>query len=305
MAAMPKPDETVPLVLRYDGPDVDDGSMSIEDVVPVLQGFAGAYGKIAAEAGVGGQHRIRITGVQPGSAKLILEVWDALGKMADPLTSISLLTAGAASIVGTIVGVIKLKRHLKGKPFKERITGEGTVSVTNIENVTINMPINIYNIYKSKLIDQDLAKIVRPLKPGQINSAEISAQQPDGSFIQERISATERELFETEIVTVTTTKTTWLVGQLTSLNKPTESGYLILTDGTRVFYHYAGENVGKLHSIFGTYEGPVKVFATANMDENLKVVQLEILDIEKMQGELFPAEETAEERQKAKPEGLA
>src|SRR5713101_1739972 len=68
MVAMPKPSEVVPFVLKYEGPEVDDGSMSIEDIVPVLQGFASAYGKIASEQGVGVQHRIRITGVERGSA---------------------------------------------------------------------------------------------------------------------------------------------------------------------------------------------------------------------------------------------
>jgi hypothetical protein len=286
MATMPKPTETVPLVLKYEGPDVDDGSMSIEDIVPVLQGFASAYGKIAAQEGIGGQHRIRITGVKPGSANIVLEVWDALGKMADPLTSVSILGAGAVAIVSAIVGVIRLKRHLKGKPFRERITAEGTVSITNSEHIQLVMPINVFNIYKSKLIDPDLAKLVRPLQPGKIDAAEIVAPQ-----IQERIKATERALFETEIVSVTTTSPTWLVGQLTSLNKPTESGYLVLTDGTRVFYRYTGENTGDLHTIFGTYDGPVRVFAVAHMDETLKVVQLEILDIDRAQGELFPHHE--------------
>jgi hypothetical protein len=160
MAAMPKPTETVPLILRYDGPDVDDGSMSLEDIVPVLQGFSSAYGKIAAEQGIGVQHRIRITGVAPGSANILLEVWDGLAKMADPLTSVSIRGGGAAAIVSAIVEVIKLKRHLKRKPFSEKITARNTIAVTNSENVTIEMPITVYNVYKNQLIDSDIAKIV-------------------------------------------------------------------------------------------------------------------------------------------------
>jgi hypothetical protein len=290
MPAMPRPTETVPLVLRYVGPDVDDGSMSLEDIVPVLQGFASAYGKIASEQGVGVQHRIRITGVKQSSADILLEVWDALGKAADPLTSVSILGGAAATIVATIVGVIRLKKHLKKKPFEAKPTNNNTIAVTNSENVTIEMPVNVYNIYKSQLIDQEIGKIVRPLQRGRIDAAEIIAET--GAVpIRERIEASEREYLDSEEVTVTTTKESWITGKLNSLTKSTNSGYLYLTDGTRVFYKWGGENPAKLHQIFGTYDGPVRVFGVAHMDESLKVIEIDINDIEKLQGELFPHDE--------------
>ena len=52
-----KPSEAVPFNLRYKGPDVDDGSMSIEDIVPVLEGIASAYGRIEAETNTGVHQR--------------------------------------------------------------------------------------------------------------------------------------------------------------------------------------------------------------------------------------------------------
>src|SRR5688572_22669690 len=136
MRPMPAPAEIVPIRLKYEGPDVESGSMSVEDIVPVLQGFASAYGKIAAEQGAGVQHKIRITGVTKGSADILLEVWKALDDASGPLTSVQVVGGAAASIVISIIGVLKLKRHLKNKPFKESITGVDTVSVTNSENVT-------------------------------------------------------------------------------------------------------------------------------------------------------------------------
>ncbi|MGH3056369.1 MAG: hypothetical protein ACRDL7_15450, partial [Gaiellaceae bacterium] len=111
MTTMPKPAETVPIILRYEGPEVDGGSMSIEDIVPVLEGFASAYGKIAVEKGAGVQHRIRITGVTRGSANILLEVWDALNKASGPLTSLQVLGGAASAIVLTIMGVVRLKKH--------------------------------------------------------------------------------------------------------------------------------------------------------------------------------------------------
>lgn len=284
---MAKPDETVPLVLRYEGPEVDDGSMSIEDIVPVLQGFASAYGKIAAAEGFGVEHRIRITGVTQGSAQILLEVWDRLGKMADPLTSISILGGAASAIVMAIVGVIRLKKHLKNQPFTTRVNQANTITIQNSEGIAIEMPINIFNVYQSKLIDQDISKIVRPLQAGRIDAAEILGPTPE---VRERIEANERRYLDAEEVIVTTTRPTWITGQLNSLTKSTDSGYLYLTDGTRVFYKWTGGEPAMLHHIFGTYDGPVRVYGTAHMDENLKVMQIDVTNIEKLQGELFPEE---------------
>jgi len=42
--------------------------------VPVLQGFAAAYGKLAAMDDPNTTHRLRITAVRPGSAGIVLVV---------------------------------------------------------------------------------------------------------------------------------------------------------------------------------------------------------------------------------------
>jgi hypothetical protein len=127
------------------------------------------------------------------------------------------------------------------------------------------------------------------LQPGRIDVAEIIGSPTDVS-LRARIEAHERQYFEATEVSVTSTHETWFLVRLLSLNKPTESGYLNLLDGSRVFYRYVGDNAGKLHSIFGTYDGPVRVFATAHMDDSLKVVHLDVMDIERAQGELFPVD---------------
>ena len=72
------PREQIEIHLRYEGPDVDDGTMSIQDIVPVLQGFASAYGKIASSDDPSSTHRLRITGIRRGSADILLEVWTAV-----------------------------------------------------------------------------------------------------------------------------------------------------------------------------------------------------------------------------------
>jgi hypothetical protein len=53
--------ELLPMSLVYDGRDVRNGSMPIEEVAVALQGFSNAYGKIASEVDSQRTHQIRVT----------------------------------------------------------------------------------------------------------------------------------------------------------------------------------------------------------------------------------------------------
>lgn len=66
--------ERVEIHLKYEGPDVDRGTMALHDVIPVLQGFAGAYAILAAIEDPNSQHHMEISAVQQGSAEIVLEV---------------------------------------------------------------------------------------------------------------------------------------------------------------------------------------------------------------------------------------
>lgn len=285
------PSESLQIVLKYEGPEVDDGSMSIQDIVPVLDGFASAYGKIASEYGAGSQHRLRITGVTKSSANILLEIWETLDKASGPLTSLQVIGGGAVAIIGAILWVIRLKRHTKGEPYKDAVGDGNIVTVTNSKNVSIVAPTTVYNIFRSGLIDRDVAKIASPLDPGRINAAEISSRSSTGEDLRERIEAEERSFFDIESITIAHTTEAWFVVRLNSLTKSTESGYLHLADGTRAFYEFKGTNPRQLHEIFG-HDGPVRVKAVAHLDESLKPQRLEIFAIERVQGELFPDHKT-------------
>lgn len=280
--------ETLPLVLRYHGPDVDDGTMSIEDIVPVLQGFSAAYSKVAAEGGASVQHRIRIVGVEKSSANILLQVWQTLGEVSGQLTSIQILASSAAAIVGTIFGVIKIKRHLRGEPYREQITSTNTVTITNSVNVSIEMPVHVFTVYKEKLIDSDIGRMVRPLEKGKIDEAEFRALPAKADPIIETVTADERQFFDTEQHILATTEPTWVVGNLNSLTKTTNSGFMYLSNGQRVFYHYAGATPQKLHAVFA-HPGPVRVLAVAYLNESLTPERLDIQEIQPMQGHLFGA----------------
>lgn len=278
--------ESIEIHLRYEGPDVVAGSMSIEDIVPVLQGFSSAYGKLANINDPDSIHKIRITGVKPGSADIVLEVWKFLGENVNSITSTGVIIPVGYYIVKKILSLISLKRHTKKKPYGEKIVSHDKISITNIENITIEIPLDIYELFKNKTIDSDLSKIVRPLEKDRIDIAKISISNEDSEMNEESISADERPYFEVEEVYTTSTKETWLTIKLNSLTKSTNSGYAYLSDGSRVFYQYIAKNHEKLYKLF-SYSGAVRAYCVAHMDENLKVSKLEIYNIEKTQSDLF------------------
>ena len=176
---------------------------------------------------------------------------------------------------------------MKRRPFKERIVGTDVIAISNAENATIEVPLEIYELFKSGLLDADVNKVTSPLVEGHIDAAELEARSPDGLILRERITAAERPYFEITDVVATSTTETWLVAMLNSLTKSTNGGHLYLSDGTRACYRYVGENPQQLHQLFGMYDGPVRVRCVAHMDENLKVVSLDVSDVERAQGDLL------------------
>ena len=51
--------------------------------------------------------------------------------------------------------------------------------------------------------------------------------------------------------------------QAEPLVKSTNGGWLWLSDGTRAYYRYAGNNPNGLHQLFGTYDGPLRIKCVA------------------------------------------
>lgn len=282
--------ERIEIHLKYEGPDVDDGKMSLQDVVPVLQGFSGAYAKLASTFVPNSTHNLRISTVRPGSADIVLEVWETIEENKANITSaVSGIAAisNAFGIVNTIAKVIQIKRHVKNRPYEERIAANNSIVIIADGNVTIDSSILAYEIFKEGDIDRDLELLTRPLVEGRIDAAEIEATTDEGNAISERITIEERPFFEIEDLAVTSTQMTQIIVTLNSLTKTTDSGFLHLADGSRVFYRYKGDDPQSLYSIFGTHSGPVKVRCEAKMDEYLKVVSVDIHDIEVLQGSLF------------------
>ena len=284
------PREQIDIHLRYEGPDVDDGTMSLQDAVPVLQGLASAYGKLAATSDPHSTHRLRITGVKPGSVVFSIDVWTFLDQNAGVIQAAGVIGTVAAAIIGRIIWLVRAKKHVKNEPFREQIGRvNNTIIITNSQNVTLEMPLEVYELFKAGTLDTDLNKIVSPLSAGKIDAAELEARTPDGVVLRERIEAAERPYFETTNTVTTTTKPTWFTVRLNSVTKSTNRGFVYLLDGTRASYAYVGNDAMKLYTLVA-HDGPIRVYCAAQMDENLKVISLDIYDLEKVQRELFPSE---------------
>lgn len=280
--------ESLRISLKYTGKDVNDGTMSIEDIVPVLQGFASAYGKIVITKGFTSEHKLRITGVGKGSFDIVLEAWEWIGENSAQIQAVGTMTGGGVmTVVASILGIIRLKKHVAKQPYTKKLDGTRgpIVIVKNSKNVEIEIPVEIYTLFKTGLLDVDLAKIVKPLEKGRVDSAEISVRYAK-EYLKEKITSEEKPYFETEIVSVAKTKEVWLTGAFNSLTKSTNRGFFILTDGGRVSYRFVSKPPEKLYPIF-LYKGPVKIKCIANLDENLNVVLLDISEAEKLQMELF------------------
>ncbi len=281
---MPKAE--LELSLTYSGPEVDDGTMSLDDLVPVLQGVASGYGKVAARQGIIGQHKLRLTAIRPGSAQLILDVLSMVAQHPSAIDSATHIVEAAMSVLGMIIAVIKLKKHVQKKPYSTKIDAvSGQISVVNFAQVSITTNVQIYNLFKEGTLDPDLAKIAKPLEAGKVTSGTVEAIAAEQK-LSATIDESEKALFEVSEEAVTSTKEAWLVGQINQMTKTSNSGFIHLSDGTRVYFKLAMDRPESVYPLFG-HSGPLNIKCIAQLDENLKPVRLDVLEIVPLQKELF------------------
>jgi len=283
--------ENLKIILKYSGKEVDDGTMSIDDFLPVLQGFASAYGKIATNKNLDYEHNLRIIGIEKGSIDILLQVWQTLGQNANQIQSIPVIGSGVKYIVKTIMKIIALIKHVKKQPYETKINPTNqTIIVTNIDKVNLEVPLEIFNLFKEGFISSDLNKMVKPLEEGRIDKTELVVKFDDTEE-KEVIIFEEKKFFDTLNLPIATTKETWLTGKFNSLTKSTNRGYFFLSDGTRVSYELKAENPEVLYPFF-IYKGPVRVKCIVNLDENLKPTSIDIYDIQKLQTDIYEKEKT-------------
>jgi hypothetical protein len=273
----------VEITLKYDGVDVDDGTMPIDDVISALRGFSNAYGRVASTDDPNGQHQIRVSAINKSSFAVTIVAWATSNA-----TLLAVATPIAALIVTTILKLIELKKATKGKPpAAVNVDGNNnTVIITTAgDNTKIVVSREVYALYNSKALDGDLSKIAAPLKEGKVEAVSLSAKDASGPIEPVVITNSEKSFFRGEEVAVATSKPVELAGRFVSLNKESNRGTFKMENGTKVRYHFSGEDPTKMHSDFA-YKGPVRVECIATFDNNLELKGLDIKTVSKLQPDL-------------------
>ena len=125
--------EQIEIHLKYEGPDVESGTMALQDVIPVLQGISSAYTRLADTENPNVTHRITLSDVRQGSADIVLEVIEWLTDNAVPIGAAgSLVGMGAVGykVIEKIINVVRAKKHVGNEPSNERIVAQDSIVIT-------------------------------------------------------------------------------------------------------------------------------------------------------------------------------
>lgn len=283
----------VPITIHLDGAGVKDGSILIEDLVPALQGFSSAYGKIASNYSQNLNHKIRVESFKPGSfivslSTTILEHRDALDVAANAATvvgSIGNVGTVVYKVIDYVIKTLSAKKHIKNKPFTQQVNyNSGSVVIINADNVELTVPLEVYQIVKAKTIDTDLNKIASLIDEENIKELSITYEK-NGEVVSEKIDADSKKYFNIDDTAVSETKDSWITCKINSLTKTTNRGQAYLPDGTRVGFKLAGETPDNLYKHFA-HKGWVKMYCKVKLDESLKPIELDVYDIQQIEYEL-------------------
>lgn len=97
---------------------------------------------------------IKVNALEKGSFLIHLELLETVfDEIKNLLTKENLLFA--SGIVGGLVGLIELKKHLKGKTPKETRIEGNTIIIINETNNILNINSDIYNIYNTNIVIND------------------------------------------------------------------------------------------------------------------------------------------------------
>ena len=285
--------EETQVTLRYLGPDVDDGSIGVDDLLSALNGFSSAFYKVAERTDLDQQQRIKVTGITQSSANIHLAII-AFAKAHEALigTTVSgAVIAGArdsltegvkrftSSVIEKIVGTAKAKKHTQGGDFSVGEVSGDHNRVLIINNLNVALPVEraVLDLLQDGTIDSELDKLTAPLREDAINSFELrqgTDRPPDL-----RLDSSDRPYFSRPRQTrTTTTQETELVGTLNTVSKSSNSGIFISDSGKRIRYKFSGDDLSQLYYRFA-HLGPVRVVCIAKLDQNLDVVSIEISDI--------------------------
>lgn len=280
---MPEP---IKFNLRYRGREVDDGTMPISLVAEALDGFSGSYRKTAAYLGSSEDiPELRVSAPKQGSFDLLVLAGMALSQNPTQLAQVAAnVWDFAERIFHIVTAVMNLKKHTKGQPYTIQVKGDNNqITVINAESVELSIPSQALEVFQSRLIDRELEKIVNPLRPNRIDTAELAVEDEVVSVV----TSGERKYFLPD-ASETITKPDDLIGTLVSLNKEHKRGTFKMQGGRTVPYHFVGEDDDKFRLDF-SYKGPVRVTGTVDYDAEGTPTHISVTEVERLQTELpFP-----------------
>jgi len=284
MMIFPMPESSISISLKYRGRDVEEATMPIEEVILALQGFSGAYGKIASSLLPDTAHELRVAAVKEGSFDLSIIAWVTTAQGKETLHALSETYSAAKFVFGVFKDYIDTKKHLKDKPFSIKVEGShNTIFAFNGDGFGKEITPQILDLLKTKLIEKDVAKIVSPLEAGRIEDTIIEAT--DGTeTLKTQVDSDEKAYFGLESKEENKQEVT-LSGRLVSNNKDTLKGTFSMANGRNVPYHYVGKNPELFQSVYA-FSGNVRVHCIAYSDESLEVKRVDITEAIQMQGNL-------------------
>lgn len=278
------------ITIKYSGPDVDDGSMPVDELLLALQGFTNAYSKISKYKNIQTPQQIRLVGLKNESFDLLISIVDVAQQMtsnAEQLVTFGLSGGLVLQVIKSMLMLIKLTKHTQNKSFDVKVKGNGNdVTIINLNNVTLDVPLDIYEMHKNKFISSDLNKITNPLEEGKINETTILASDENENIFDEKISAAEKVYFDVKDVDITQTTETWLEGSINTLTKSTNNGRFILINGDNVPFHLCMQKPEEYYHYFAS-KNLVRIKCIAHLDDSLKPSRLDVFDITESQLELF------------------
>ena len=283
------------IVLRYAGKDVSDGTIAVDDLLSALNGFSGAFYKLAERESLEIKQRIKVAGISKSSANIHLEIiqWG--------LSHPKLVTAGVGAaaylgkkvadlVIEKIAGVAKAKKHIQNSPYTADLTVTGNSNqVVIVNGLSARLPVDrdVYELLQQGTIDAELDKMASPLREDSIDAFEIKHE--DASITDLHLDASDRPYFSRSKKEATTTAELTMTGTMNTISKTNNSGVFISENGRRIRYRFTSEE--KLAELYRQFAhlGPVRITCTAKLDENLDVISIDISNVEALQQNIgFP-----------------
>ena len=247
----------------YDGPSVNEGSMSARDLAEVLDGAAKAFSIVAHERGLGDQYELRVTDVEHASFHLLFEAV-AYAK-ANPAAATA-ITAGAAVVLNAVTNVVSgaykvitdigklidARKKLKGRRISTvpATFPDGEVHLVVFGDLLV-LSKEQYELLLSQRVDRQLSQIVSPLEANRVDRFDM---QRSGTELA-TVAAPQRDYFDYfEVTEEKSREGTEIVGTLNSLTKNTLKGTFYTSEGIHVPYHYSGGDIAELLRGFSARE---------------------------------------------------